>query len=664
VLAAAFWQMQKKGRQGRPVVTSQAVVARPNVILITIDTLRPDHLGAYGYPAAKTPVIDRLASTGVLFKEAVCQTPLTLVSHSSIFTGLNPNVHGVRDNAYFILADRFTTLPEYLKREGYRTAAFIGSAILDRQYGLAQGFDYYSHYQPTAIVGMESQRRGDEVTSEALNWLKRSEQQSAHSPYFLWIHLYDPHMPYEPPDHFRTEFPDSPYDGEIAYTDSVLSAFYDQIKQMRVLDNSLTIVMGDHGESLGQHREEDHGFYIYDATLRIPLILNWPGHLPAGKIVEQQVQSIDVLPTVADLVGFHTDGSVQGRSLAGLMKGQAAAPRYAYGEILTSKLYYGWSELRSVRENEWKYIQAPESELYNLKEDPGETRNLAPERPDKVRLLREQLRKFLAMEQRPENEKAKSVDAERIEQLASLGYVGAVNPGSMLNAASNIDPKTKIDDYRLLHKVVPEAIAWIDKGEYQTGLNELQRVQKRFANSFVLYWYMGLCQAKLGALAKAQEEYAHAIRLNPFFGRAYTDLALTLELNGKSDEAVRLLDTIPVSAVSVSDREYTRGEIKLHQGKLDEAESAYLAARQSDAQNLEPRMGLARVYMAGGRIENAVKEMQALADARYPSEDVYYSLSAIYGKEGMKDQARKTVEQWIALFPRSTRARAALDALP
>ncbi len=346
------------------------------------------------------------------------------------------------------------------------------------------------------------------------------------------------------------------------------------------------------------------------------------------------------------------------------MKGQAAAPRYAYGEILTSKLYYGWSELRSVRENEWKYIQAPESELYNLKEDPGETRNLAPERPDKVRLLREQLRKFLAMEQRPENEKAKSVDAERIEQLASLGYVGAVNPGSMLNAASNIDPKTKIDDYRLLHKVVPEAIAWIDKGEYQTGLNELQRVQKRFANSFVLYWYMGLCQAKLGALAKAQEEYAHAIRLNPFFGRAYTDLALTLELNGKSDEAVRLLDTIPVSAVSVSDREYTRGEIKLHQGKLDEAESAYLAARQSDAQNLEPRMGLARVYMAGGRIENAVKEMQALADARYPSEDVYYSLSAIYGKEGMKDQARKTVEQWIALFPRSAQARAALDALP
>jgi arylsulfatase A-like enzyme/Flp pilus assembly protein TadD len=627
--------------------------AKPNLLLVTIDTLRPDHLGAYGYQGIQTATLDRLAQEGVLFRNAVCQTPLTLVSHTSMFTGLNPNVHGVRDNGYFSLSDSFMTLAEYLKGAGYTTAAFIGTAILDRSHGLAQGFDWYSQYRPTIVIGTESQRRAEEVIAEALDWLQKS--QGKDKPFFVWIHLYDPHAPYNAPEPFHSQYSAAPYDGEIAYTDHVLGAFFSQLEQLGFMQNSLVVVMGDHGESLDEHREPDHGFFVYDATVKIPMIVSWRGHF-SHAVVQQQVQEIDLLPTLADLMGFKTSGLIQGRDMKPLLEGKTFEPPPAYVESMTPKLYYGWSELKAIRSQDWKYIEAPDPELYNLKDDPAEKHNLISQYPDRVRQMHERLGKLAAMSPPSGSQTAGSIDAEKLQELASLGYIGATNPGAMLGASSHIDPKSKIDDYLLLHKMVPEAIAFMDQGQFQTALGQLQKVESKFSDSFVVYWYLGLCYAKLDRLAEARKAYAHAIELNPYFGRAYTDLALTLALQGHPQEATKLLDQIPAGAVSRTDQDYTRGEIEMHQQNFQAAESAYDASLRSDPQNTDTQYALARLYLATGRIREAVAKMQQLALLHYPSEDVYYGLSAIYQKQGNPQEADKAFQQWLLVFPKSAAA--------
>jgi tetratricopeptide (TPR) repeat protein len=436
--------------------------------------------------------------------------------------------------------------------------------------------------------------------------------------------------------------------------DHVIGVFFAQLEQLGFMKNTIVVALGDHGESLGEHGEPDHGYYVYDSTIRIPWIISWPGQIKAAVITEQ-VQEIDLLPTLADLIGFKTDGSIQGKSLARLLEGKKIELPAAYTESLTPKLYYGWSELTSIRTNDWKYIEAPEPELYNLKEDPHEVNNLISLQADKARLMREQLLKMIAIGHKAQ-QKTETMDAERLEQLASLGYIGALNPSAMLNSNSNIDPKSKLDDYLLHHKLVPQAVAEIDQGKYQVALNTLKKVEAKFTNSFVLYWYMGLCYAKLNQLEEAQKQYSHTIELNPYFGRAYTDLALTLQLMGRSQEAMKLLDTIPDSAISIADRDFTRGEIQMNQSDFQRAEQSYTSALQSDPGNAEVEYALARLYMATGRIDEAVSKMRSLTEMNYRSEDVYYSLSTIYLKQGKSEESEKILKQWLEQYPNSAAA--------
>jgi tetratricopeptide (TPR) repeat protein len=430
---------------------------------------------------------------------------------------------------------------------------------------------------------------------------------------------------------------------------------FGQLEQQGFMSNAVTVIMGDHGESLGEHKELDHGYYVYDATVKIPLIMSWPGHLKS-RIVTQQVREIDVLPTIAELVGFQANGAVQGKSLSRLMNGQQMDVQPAYFESYTPKLYYGWSELASIRSDHWKYIQAPEPELYNLKDDPNELHNLISERPDQARLLAEQLKKIIAMGQKAQDQKAEAMDADRLEQLASLGYIGATNPAAMLNSSSNIDPKSKIDDYLLHHKLIPQAIHNIDQANYENALQLLRTVEAKFNNSFVVYWYMGLCYAKLNQLENARKAYSHTIELNPYFGRAYTDLALTLQLQKKHQEALKLLDTIPNAAVSSTDRDFIRGELQMNEGNISEAERAYSSSLQSDPENTDTQYALARLYLATGRIDDAVTKMDELARIQYPSEDLYYALSAIYRRQGKEQETEKILQQWLQIYPQSSSA--------
>src|SRR5687767_8500731 len=351
----------------------------PNLVLITIDTLRPDHLECYGYKPIKTPHINGLAADGVLVEKAYTPIPLTLPSHASIFTGTYPIFHGVRDFTGFTLSKDRTTLATMLGSAGYRTGGVIGSAVLEARWGLNQGFEFYydnfsfsleRDWQPIA------ERRGDVVVREGLGWLEKHKK----SPFFLWMHLFDPHDPYEPPAPYAAQYSERPYDGEIAYTDEHVGTIVRYLKQNNLYENCLIVLLADHGESLGEHGERYHGFFIYDATLRIPMIFKLPAAAGVrGRRIPGPLRTIDVVPTVLQIMGLSGKvraKEVQGRGAYGAMLGkQPSSEITAYGELFLPFYHFEWSPLLSVLRGRHKFIDAPKPELYDIEADPGETRN-------------------------------------------------------------------------------------------------------------------------------------------------------------------------------------------------------------------------------------------------------------------------------------------------
>ena len=367
----------RKSSEGTAAAAASAPALRPvNLLLVTVDTLRPDHLHCYGDSHIETPNIDAIAQDGALFENAVTQAPLTPPSHASIFTGLNPPSHHVRDTGGFVLQPSYTTLATILQRQGWDTAAFISSAVLKKLFGLNQGFAVYDDQMPKPGKGHEfdedAERRAGETIDHAIRWL------DAHSgkPYFLWVHVYDPHAPYLPPSPYREKYKDRPYDGEIAYADHELGRLFAAVRsKSKSPAGTLIAVLSDHGESLGEHGEYTHGVFLYDSTLRIAFVLSGPG-VPAGVRIRQQARTIDFLPTMLDLMGGKPPASVQGTSLTPYFAGKEAATAVSYAETLYPKINMGWAELRAIRTAHWKYIRAPKPELYDLSQDPAEAHNV------------------------------------------------------------------------------------------------------------------------------------------------------------------------------------------------------------------------------------------------------------------------------------------------
>jgi arylsulfatase A-like enzyme len=348
-----------------------------NVLLVTLDTLRADRVGSYGYTAAQTPALDGLAARGARFASATTTTPLTLSAHTSLFTGTFPTFHAVRDNTGFHVEDSLTTMAEVLKARGYRTGGFVGAFVLDARWGIAQGFDdYFDDFDLTEDVGPgldAIQRRGADVVDRALAWLGQPSEQ----PFFGWVHLYDPHTPYAAPAEYASRFPatrDGAYDAEVAYTDAQVARLLAALDAAGRRDDTLVVVLSDHGEQLGEHREQSHGFFVYDATVQIPLIVAGPGVSP--RVVPDQVRIIDVMPTVLDLVGVALPDGVHGTSLRPALDGQRQE-LLAFSESWYPRFHYGWSELQAVRDGAFKFILAPARELYDVAKDPGELTNLA-----------------------------------------------------------------------------------------------------------------------------------------------------------------------------------------------------------------------------------------------------------------------------------------------
>jgi len=408
-----------------------------NLVIVTLDTTRADRLPMYGFASIETPAIGTLAREGVVFDQAMSVAPLTLTAHSSLFTGLYPPHHGVRDNADRPLALDKATIAEVLRARGFRTGAFVGSTVLAADRGLSRGFDVYD--DGASAAGKAPRRRpANEVIDDALAWLDSSHG----SPFFAWVHLYDAHAPQTLPDAFRRKYAGDPYAGGIAFADSQLGRLIDAMRAKGVLDSTAIIVAGDHGESLGEHGESEHGIFLYEGTLHIPMVMRAPG-LPARRVTGL-ASLVDVLPTVVDLFGLEPM-PVDGLDLVPTVRGRGDLPeRSIYAESMYARRF-GWSPLRAIRDGRFKLVDAPRPELYDLETDPFEEHDLSAARPGLVNAMRAALPGFDAETGREPSGTTPSVEAADIRaRLAALGYT---NGTVTLTPGQGRDPKDHIEEY-------------------------------------------------------------------------------------------------------------------------------------------------------------------------------------------------------------------------
>lgn len=399
-----------------------------NVLLVTLDTTRADRLGCYGYTAAETPNLDRLAAEGVRFERCATCVPITLPAHASIMTATYPFHHGVRDNGKYRLHGGNVTVAELLARLGYETTAVLGSFVLNAKYGVGQGFDRYVDLASADegvldLHGHSNERPADEVADLAVAALDAFGDRR----FFLWVHFFDPHWPYAPPEVFAERHEDD-YDGEVAFVDAELGRILNALEQRGLAGKTLVVVVGDHGEGLGQHQEDAHSFFVYETTMQVPLIVRCPERLPRGKVVRETVRTVDVMPTILEFLGESDTltAPVHGRSMLPLMSGDGGgAAREAYGETFRPTEVFEFSPLRSLLVGEWKYIHAPTPEIYHLSDDPGETENLAADEPQRVADMRERLRDLIADSAPPYwlADSAQPMSDEERARLESLGYV-------------------------------------------------------------------------------------------------------------------------------------------------------------------------------------------------------------------------------------------------
>ncbi len=393
-----------------------------NILLITIDTLRADRLSCYGNSSFKTPNIDGLAKKGILFTRAFAHNSLTLPSHANILLGTTPNYHGVKDNLNFIVNDDFLTLAEYLKKFGYSTGAFIGGFPLDSKFGLDQGFDVYDDdFAPVGSSDLSStERKAEKVMEKALQWMKNQT-----APWFIWIHLYDPHYSYEPPEPFLTRFKAAPYDGEVAYVDKTLERLFNYMEKSSLSNNTLVVFTADHGESLGNHGEDTHGIFAYNSTIWVPLIISAPG-IKSG-ITNQNVSHIDIFPTVCEVLGINKPQFLQGLSLLSTPKTKKLLKREIYFESLQPYYALGWAPLRGYISQNEKFFDSPIPELYDLVTDFDEKNNLS--NSTKLEDYKKTLEQLILQQSNPTNINARNkIDNSTLSKLKSLGYVG--NPMS------------------------------------------------------------------------------------------------------------------------------------------------------------------------------------------------------------------------------------------
>jgi arylsulfatase A-like enzyme/Flp pilus assembly protein TadD len=556
-----------------------------SVLLVTIDTLRADRVGAYGYAAARTPHLDALAGEGVLFTEALAPAPLTLPAHATLLSGLEPPHHGVHDNGAAVFPDSVPTLATALKESGRATGAFVGAFVLDRRFGLARGFDHYDDLLPRRRDGgsvLESERPCDAVAAAAAGWIGRQS-----GPFLAWAHFYDPHAPYAPPAPHRDAHPGRPYDGEVSQADGCLGRVV-AAARARAGAGLVVAVAGDHGEALGDHGESTHGFFVYQATLRVPLVIAGPG-LPRGQRRGGIARASDVLPTLLARLGVPAPAGLDGRDLL------AGEGREAYAESeYPARL--GFAPLRALRVGGLKLIEAPRPELYDLAADPEERRNLAAERPADV----ERLRAALAAARRGERSAPATADAAIAERLRALGYAAG---GVRAPGGNGEDPKDALPLWRRF-----EDATWAQaRGDHDRAAGLLRAlVAERPANAaFRRALASALREAGRGREAAAALAPAH---LAPGDAAGWHERALALSAAGQARAALEAEDRALAADPRLAEAHTHRGTLLADAGDMDGALRAFGEALRLDPNDAEALADRGNVLRAVGRREEAARD--------------------------------------------------------
>lgn len=646
---------------GRTASSRLLAIKKPNVLLITVDTTRADHLQPYGYEAIRTPHLESLAKRGILFRQCTTTSPLTLPSHCSIMTGTYPTYHGVRINGNTAMSMEHLTLAEAFADKGYETGAFIGAFVLDGRWGLNQGFrNYDDNFDLTKFKKLDLglvQRPGNEVVDAALTWLDDQKDK----PFFAWLHLYDPHLPYAPPEPYRSEYASNKrvglYDAEIAFMDSQIGRCVEWLKKNGLTERTIIAVIGDHGEGLGDHGEMSHGYFIYDYAVHVPFILSTPVDELNGLEISSQVRTIDLYPTLLQASGIPIPKQVQGTSLLPLIekRGSGGQPLFAYSESMAPSMQYGWSPLLSLRTANYKYIDAPRPEFYDLKNDPGEQSDLRDKRMKMVADYEKALKAVVAQtsEGAPEANIA-NLDSETVERLAALGYIGsavAARPAS--GTPVLVDPKDRL----YVHEAIQKAGELGNNDQHAEAAGILEKILKDDPENPQARLLLAGSYVELKRTNEASLLLHALLKEDPVNIRALVSLANILQDEGKSSEVIRLCKSV----LDVDDRN-TQALAMMGRAYMDMDSFKDALPWLQKAIEIQPKLSqnhlnLAACLVGLKRYEEAEQTLRGIIKDHPKFPLVHYHLGLLYEEQGKLAEASAEYETETANYTNTFVAR-------
>jgi arylsulfatase A-like enzyme/Flp pilus assembly protein TadD len=635
---------------GRSAANSTAT---SNVLLITIDTLRADRVGVYGATQVQTPALDALAGDGMVFERAIAQVPLTWPSHAAILTGTYPFQNGVQDFTGQPLVPKFRSVAQAFKQRGYATGAVVSAFVLDRSWGLARGFDFYDDaFSPEAFKIRELglvDRRAEESVTHAINWLKKNSRR----PFFFWLHLYDPHSPYHPPEPYRTQYRDHPYDGEIAYADHEIGRLIRWLKSNRLYDRSLIVLLSDHGESLGEHGEKEHGFFIYDSTVRIPLIVKPPvgSGFRRGRIA-RPVETVAVAPTLLRFAGIKDVIEKQFES-RGLLGPEAEKEDSAYSETFYPFSSFGWSPLHALETSRYRYIDAPVPELYDIVADPTEKNNLAVQQGATVAVLKDRLQSLMRQNPfKPSKGESSGLSPDAMEKLRALGYVAYRSPVSPEALAAGLpDPKNKLEEF----SSILAAQDAFQAGDFEKGSEILTQIREKDPKMYIVPFLLGEAALRQQQWETAATELKKCLELNPNFDQAMTGLARALYHQGDGAGAKSWVE----KALKYNPQNYRAWyEMGIIQSKTDKvaAVSAYEKALSIQPNFALGHRGLGMLQFQQQNYAEAAKHLARSIELGLVDAKLFNFLGIAYSRTNRERKAIEDYRKALQLDPQLAEA--------
>jgi arylsulfatase A-like enzyme/Tfp pilus assembly protein PilF len=640
----------------------RAAAAKPGpIILISIDTLRADHLPAYGYRGVLTPALDALARDAIVFEQAYAHAPQTLPSHVSILSGRLPFEHGVRDNLGFSVKPTEVLLPALLRPAGYVSGAFVSAYVLRGDTGLARAFDRYDAALPPSSpevpVG-SVQRDGAATVGAADLWLDGVQK----SQFFMFLHLYEPHSPYAPPARFSQY---APYDGEIAYADELVGRLLTSLKRRNLYDSALIVLLSDHGEGLGDHGEQEHGLFLYRETMRVPLMIKLPGQRQRGRRVPTPVQHIDLVPTILDLTRLTPRSDLRGRSLRPLFSGGTISDQGIYAEAMYPLFHFGWSELYSLTDGRYAFMRAPRDELYDLARDPEEKQNLAGNRAATHAAMRGALAKVMT---NAATDAPGEVSPDVRARLQALGYVGTSHTTAGAPDGALPDPKDKVE---ILERY-RSALGFVREGDFGKALDMLRAIVDENPSMADVWSEIGGLELRRGDRVAALAAYKRLVEVAPRDPSALINVADVLVQLGRLDEAARQA----ALAATVIPADEVRWRARAHQVlvavALARKDAAAARTEANAAHEIDPTLPLPD-YVEGlirynaNDFEAAVpffeRALRESAASTVQMPELRYYLGDSLARLERYDAAEPLLTDEIRLFPYNLRARAALAML-